>query len=227
MFLLVDKPKGITSFDVIRVLRRTLDIKKIGHGGTLDPMATWGMILATDQDTKKLTGLIWLDKSYEATIDLSKTSDTWDADYREQYEEIKVEKQPSKEEIETLLKSLVPEHILPLPPFSAKKKEGKKWYEEARKGRGEIREQLMKIHEIQLIAYTFPEVKIKVTVGSWTYIRSIAYRLGKQCWCWWILTQLRRTRIGKYTMKEIKNWEEVKWEIRHQETTIKYSNIEQ
>jgi tRNA pseudouridine55 synthase len=126
MFLLVDKPKGITSFDVIRVLRRTLDIKKIGHSGTLDPMATGGMILATDQDTKKLTGLIGLDKSYEAIIDLSKTSDTWDADYREQYEEIKVEKQPSKEEIEILLKSLVPEYLLPLPPFSAKKKDGKK-----------------------------------------------------------------------------------------------------
>lgn len=226
MFLVVDKPKGISSFDVIRIMRKQLNIKKIGHSWTLDPMATGIMVLATDQDTKKLTGIIWSEKTYEATIDLSKESDTWDTEYREYFKEITCEKQPTEDAIRTSLQSLVPEYLLPLPPFSAKKNEGKRSYVAARKWEWEIREQVMHIHIMETMEYNFPEVKIRCTVWSWTYIRSIAYRLGKQQWCWGILTQLRRTSIGSFTDDSNKERKECRGEIRHQEAKIKYYIVE-
>ena len=80
MIFLIDKPSGITSFDVIRRLRLKLGIRKIGHAGTLDPLATGLLILATEKDTKKLTQFLKLDKEYEAEIEFGKTSDTYDAD---------------------------------------------------------------------------------------------------------------------------------------------------
>lgn len=83
MFLIVDKPARITSFDVIRIFRRHFPKQKMGHSGTLDPMATGMMILALDKDTKKLTELIGLDKSYIATIDFSKLTDTRDMEFWE------------------------------------------------------------------------------------------------------------------------------------------------
>jgi len=91
MLLAVDKPQGLTSFTVIRALRRELGEKKIGHSGTLDPMATGLMLIATGKDTKKLNALIGLDKIYETTIDFSKKSDTRDLEYREYFEELKKE----------------------------------------------------------------------------------------------------------------------------------------
>ena len=87
MFLAVDKPSRITSFDVIRIFKRHFPWQKIGHSGTLDPMANGLMILALDKDTKKLTELIGLDKTYTATIDFSKVTDTRDMEYRKEIKE--------------------------------------------------------------------------------------------------------------------------------------------
>ncbi len=226
MFLAVDKPKGISSFDVIRILKRQFPKKtKIGHSGTLDPMATGLLIIAVDKDTKRLGEFLWADKTYIATIDLSKKSDTRDAEYREIYEEYPVIARsdsdvaiqynngeigitkdnsfipaPTLEQIQTTLNTLIPSASLPLPPFSAKKINGQKRYDLARKGEQEIVWQEMKIHKYKIIDYTFPEIKIEIEVWSGTYIRSIAYRLGTQLHTGGILTQLQRTSIKNITL---------------------------
>ena len=198
MFLAVDKPKGISSFDVIRILKRQFPKKtKIGHSGTLDPIETGLLIVAVDKNTKRLWEFLWADKTYIATIDLSKKSDTRDAEYRETYEELDPIKLtiPTLEQIQTILNTLIPSASLPLPPFSAKKINGQKRYDLARKGEQEIVRQDMKINSYTITEYNFPEIKIQIEVWSGTYIRSIAYRLGTQLHTGGILTQLQRTQI--------------------------------
>ena len=210
MLLIVDKPKWISSFDVIRALKRELKEKKIWHSGTLDPMATGLLLIWTWPDTKQLNSLIWLDKSYETTIDFSKKSDTRDTDYREYFEDIDIKwKDVPIEQIKEKLDSIVPEWELPLTPFSAKKKDGKKLYELARNWNQIVENRLMKTYWYKILEYNFPTLKLKLDVWSWTYIRSIWHRLGEQLWLGWILTELRRTRVWEYKLSKIdliKEW---------------------
>lgn len=204
MLIAVDKPLWISSFDVIRALKRELWEKKIWHSWTLDPLASWLMLIWTWGDTKKLNGLIWLDKSYETVIDFSKKSDTWDMWYREYYEEIDVDwKNVELEFIKKKLNLLIPEYELPLTPFSAKKKNWKKLYELARSWEQIIENRFMKTYGYEVLYYNFPELKLRLDVGSWTYIRSIWHWLWDQFWLWWILTMLRRIRVGEFELSKI------------------------
>jgi len=204
MLIIVDKPKWISSFDVIRALKRELKEKKIWHSGTLDPMATGLLLIWTGADTKQLNSLIWLDKSYETTIDFSKKSDTRDMDYREYFEEINVDwKNIPVEQIKGKLDSIIPERELPLTPFSAKKKDGKKLYELARNWNQIIENKLMKTYWYEIIQYCFPVLKLKLDVWSWTYIRSIWHWLWEQFWLGGILTELRRIRVWEYDLNKI------------------------
>lgn len=233
MFLAVDKPTWISSFGVIRVLKKFYPWQKIWHSGTLDPMATWLMILAIWKDTKNLTQLIWLDKSYIATIDFSKISDTWDMEYWNKMINYKCEIinwndwvliddkfciAPNIQLIKNKLQSLLPEYNLPIPAFSAKKKDGKRSYTLARKGNQELSYKEMKIYWFEILEYDFPILKIILDVWSGTYIRSIAYRLGQQFWLGWILTDLRRSSIGEWEIDEM----EMQWVENSQ---IKFSEI--
>lgn len=204
MLIIVDKPRWISSFDVIRALKRELWEKKIWHSGTLDPMATGLLLIWTWNDTKKLNNLIWLDKAYETTIDFSKKSDTRDMDYRDYFEEIDVKwKEVSIEDLREKLDSIIPEWELPLTPFSAKKKDGKKLYELARSGNQIIENRIMKTYWYEILDYNFPILKLKLDVWSWTYIRSIWHRLGEQFWLGGILTELRRIRVWEYDLNKI------------------------
>jgi len=204
MFLLVDKPVGISSFGVIKFLKKFYIWQKIWHSGTLDPNATWLMILGIGKDTKNLETLIWLDKTYLATIDFSQMTDTWDIDYHDKHEqyEISVLQAPTIEEIQEKLDTLVPSAVLPLPAFSAKKKNGKRFYEMARKWHIMEEEKEMKIHSYKIAEYNFPILKVHFDVWSGTYIRSIAYRLWKQFSLWWILTALRRESVWTYILAD-------------------------
>lgn len=235
MFLAVDKPARITSFDVIRILRRHFPKQKMGHSGTLDPMATGLMILALDKDTKKLTELIWLDKSYIATIDFSKLTDTRDMEYRNtisQYEivgwRLKVEGWkladiPNIDAIRRFLDSIIPSANLPLPAFSAKKTAGKKSYDDARAGNIIEANKVMKVNGYEILNYEFPLLQLKLDVGSWTYIRSIAYWLGKQLWMGGTLIQLRRTSIGQRDIEKIPNREELHNTYKDKEEIIRFA----
>jgi len=241
MFLAVDKPARITSFDVIRIFRRHFVKQKIGHSGTLDPMATGLMILALGDDTKKLTELIWLDKSYIATIDFSKTTDTRDMEFREKitnYElriaDWKVKwvemengsvEAPSLGEITKKLDKLIPEYELPLPAFSAKKIAGKKSYDDAREGNIREENKVMKIQKYEILLYTFPLLQIKIDVGSGTYIRSIAHRLGQQLGIGGTLIQLRRTSIGDWDVETIKDWEDLHNVYKEKEEIIRFAKL--
>jgi len=241
MLLAIDKPARITSFDVIRIFRRHFPKQKIWHSGTLDPMATWLMILALDKDTKKLTELIWLDKSYIATIDFSKLTDTRDMEFWEkiitydlvvkdgkktwvEMENGTVEA-PTLGEIQKKLDKLIPEYELPLPAFSAKKIAGKKSYDDARAGNIREENKVMKVQKHEILMYDFPILQIKIDVGSGTYIRSIAYRLGKELWMGGTLIQLRRTRIGDRDIETINSWEELHNTYKEKEEIIRFARL--
>jgi len=199
---LINKPSGITSHDVVDKLREITGVRKIGHAGTLDPFATGLLILAIGKEfTKKLSIFQKKDKEYIATLRLGAESDTFDRDGK--IVERKVEKIPEKEEVEEILKIFLGE-IEQIPPaFSAKKIKGKKLYELARKGiKVQPKLQKVKIHEISILEYNFPYLKIKVKCSSGTYIRSLANDIGKKLGCGAYLEELVRTKIGKFSLEE-------------------------
>ncbi len=211
MLVIVEKPQGYTSFDLVKKIKRLYAWEKIGHAWTLDPLATGVMLVAIGKDTKKIQQLVWLDKMYITTIDFSKKSDTRDSDYRKYFEEFPYSPQdvimdgslisaPSQQEIEKHLTSIIWTHILPLTPFSAKKRKGKKLYEYAREGNPVCIDIPMEVISYEILKYDFPFLELKIEVGSWTYIRSIAHRLGEQFHLWGILIALKRTSVGSYTL---------------------------
>lgn len=228
MLLLIDKPSWLTSQDAISAVKKHLrqpardalsdddranNIKppkiKIGHAGTLDPMASWLLIAATDADTKKLHHLTNHDKSYTATIDFSIITDTRDMDYRKEYQQINIldaiANKPYIEQIESKLNSIIGTHDLPLTPFSAKKINGRKLYEYAREWKSIFLTVPMTIHGYEILDYQFPHLTLRLDVGSGTYIRSIAHRLGSQFNIWGTLTMLRRTSIAEYHIDQMEN----------------------
>ncbi|MFA6256431.1 MAG: hypothetical protein WC606_04570 [Candidatus Absconditabacterales bacterium] len=241
MFLLVDKPARITSFDVIRIFRRHFPKQKIGHSGTLDPMATGLMILALGDDTKRLTELIGLNKSYIATIDFSKLTDTRDMEYRNSIANYELRitdgkvkgvemengsvEAPTLMEIRKKLDKLIPEYELPLPAFSAKKREGKRSYDEARAGNIRKENKVMKVQNYEILKYEFPILQLKLDVGSGTYIRSIAYRLGRELGMGGTLIQLRRTSIGDWDIEKRENWEELHNIYKEKEEIIRFVRL--
>ena len=224
MLLLINKPLWITSHDAISAVKKHLrapardnlseqerqaGIKppkiKIWHAGTLDPLASGLLIAATDRDTKQLHTLTGQDKEYEATIDFSQTSDTRDMGYRKEISPVDISLYDtiSLEKITTLLDTIIGTHDLPLTPFSAKKINGKKLYEYAREWNPIFLTIPMTLYGYEILDYSFPLLKISLRVGTGTYIRSIAHRLGINCWWDALLTSLIRTSIADYTLCDI------------------------
>jgi len=214
-FILIDKPGKITSHTVINHLRRISGIKKIGHAGTLDPMATGLLIVAVSrQATKKIDQFIKLDKEYEAEIFFGKTTDTHDREGKvtAEYQGQKIK----KEELKKILKSFIgPQEQLP-PMFSAKKIKGQKLYQLARRNiEIERPKSVITIYSLVLSSYSWPKAKVKVRCSSGTYIRAIARDLGQILGCGAHLSELRRTKIANFTLaKSVKldkmnesNWE--------------------
>ncbi len=202
MILLVDKPAWRTSHDVVKFIKIHGWYKKVGHAGTLDPSATGLLLILTDEDTKRMAQLVGHDKRYSATIDLAHISDTWDADYHELYEQVDISKIPTREEVESVFQSFQPKALLPIPSFSAKKKDGKRMYETARAWVVHDEQKEMEIFEIELLEYDFPYVKFRCHVGSGTFIRSIAYQLWKKLETWGIICKLRREVSWEYSLDD-------------------------
>jgi len=221
-FLLIDKPKGMTSHDVVDYLRKVTKIRKIGHAGTLDPIATGLLILGIGREaTKRLGEFQKLDKEYIAKIRLGVKSDTFDKEGK--IEEIKVEKIPKREEIEEVLKSFLGEILQTPPSYSAKKIKGKKAYELARKGiKLELLPVKVKIYQIEILNYSFPYLEIKVSCSSGTYIRSLANDIGEKLKVGGIVEKLRRTKIGNFKVENAKklsqisseNWQNFLFEVK-------------
>jgi len=221
-FLLVDKSEGMTSHDVVDHLRRITKIKKIGHAGTLDPIATGLLILGIGREaTKKLSEFQKLDKEYIAKIKLGVKSDTFDKEGK--IEKVLFEKIPKREEIEKVLKDFCGEILQTPPPYSAKKIKGKKAYELARKGlKVELSPVKVKIYQIEILNYFFPYLEIKVSCSSGTYIRSLANDIGEKLKVGGLIEELRRTKIGNFKVENAQklsqinseNWQNFLFEVK-------------
>lgn len=203
--ILIDKPKGITSFDCIRRLSRKPGVKKMGHAGTLDPLASGLMIIAVGDKTKELSNYIKLPKEYVAEILIGQRRTTGDME-GEVVEEKEV-KDIEKKDIEKVLSEMVGELELPVPAYSAIKEKGQRLYKKARKGEVVIPpKKKMRIikAELQDIKKEGKHFVLKVVfeVGSGTYIRSLAEEVGRRLGYPATIKELRRTKIGDFKVED-------------------------
>lgn len=199
-FLLVDKSIDYSSFYLIKLLRKLTSIKKIGHAGTLDPFASGLMILLIGKDfTTKSDQFINLDKEYFATLHLGVTTDTFDTEGKILSQSDTI---PSLDQIKSALLSFNGT-IEQMPPmFSAKKVQGKKLYELARKGIEIERKKVKLFVKTELVSYKYPYLNLNISCSKGTYIRSIADDLGKALDCGAHLSALKRTRIGPFELSK-------------------------
>lgn len=199
--IFIDKPAGWTSFDVVKKIRNAIGIKKIGHAGTLDPLATGLLILCTGKFTKRINEFMAGEKEYTGTMTLGATTPTYDLE-----SEPENFKSVEKITIETLRRQALSfsGEILQVPPVhSAIKQKGRPVYLKARKGENvklEPRKILIKSFEIQ--TYKNPVIEFKVICSTGTYIRSLAHDFGQALGCGAYLSSLRRTRIGEVNVEE-------------------------
>jgi tRNA pseudouridine55 synthase len=211
MFLLINKPKGITSHDVIDFVRKITFERKVGHAGTLDPNATGLLVVGVGRDSTKKLGWITKDtkKEYEAEIFLGEERDTDDSEGK-----VISKKNNFSAPNEALLnKTLISfkgkQKQMP-PSYSALKIKGKKAYELARKGKQmSLKERDVIIHSIELLQYNYPILKIKTMVSSGTYIRALARDIGKQLGCGSYLRNLKRTKIDKFDLESAVDMDEL------------------
>ncbi len=211
--ILVDKPSGMTSFGVIRELRKILGVKRIGHAGTLDPLATGLLIVGVGKGTKQLTNLIKLDKSYlaEILIGESRTTDDMEGEVVESRDVVEAEA-ILRSKIASALKKLHGTHIFPVSAFSAIKVNGVPMYKRARAGLKTgtrpltLPKRQMTIKQADLIDFKIENKKAIITVefsvASGTYIRSLSQELGKIINYPTVLKNLRRTRIGNFYIED-------------------------
>lgn len=213
-FILINKPEGVTSYQIVETLKKITNIKKIGHSGTLDPLAQGLLILAISrQATRKLSSLLKLDKEYIAVLKLGFTSNTFDREGT--ITKRKIKKIPSRPEVIRVLSSFVGKIQQTPPIFSAKKVKGKRAYQLARQNKKvNLKPQKVEIKEIHLLKYKFPSLEIKVKCSSGTYIRSLAADIGEKLNCGAYLEKLTRTKIGSFSLEKAvspsklnsKNW---------------------
>lgn len=210
-FILIDKPEGITSFDVVARLRRLTEEKRIGHAGTLDPFATGLLLVAVSREcTRELQKFVGLDKWYEATFVLGATSTT--DDIKGEISEPVSTENLTKEQIDETLKTFIGEIDQVPPTYAAIKVQGKKLYELARAGTPTLVEpRRVTIYSIDALE-TSPnpsfaggalrEVSLRIHCSSGTYIRSIARDLGAKLGVGGYVSELRRTLIGPFKIEE-------------------------
>lgn len=205
MLLLVDKPVGITSFDVIRELRKKMGIQKMGHSGTLDPAASGLLIVATDGDTKKLTELIGLPKTYEVTVKFGMQTDTGDLD-GEVVQTAEVDL--SSDDIKKQSLSLKGVHRISVPVYSAIKRDGEPLYKKARRGEKVVPPiKRMEVTRVDVVDIDDDQVSLVMDVSSGSYIRSLSEELGRRLGVPAVTSALRRTTIGPYSIADAKKLE--------------------
>lgn len=203
--ILIDKPANMTSFGVVARVRRVLSQRagkkvKVGHCGTLDPFATGLLILVTGKETKNAMAFTKLDKVYEATFVLGQTSTT--ADPEGDLTQV-ADKVPMKGEIEAVLQQFIGEITQTPPAFSAIKIGGQRAYKLARKGETvEIPSRQVMIYSLELLDYSYPELKVRAHVSSGTYIRTLGEDIGAALGVGAYCSQLRRTKIGEWSIDE-------------------------
>ena len=210
--ILVDKPLRWTSFDVVNKIRSSLKKRcgklKVGHAGTLDPLATGLVMVCTGKWTKRIEEFMAHEKEYIATIRFGATTPSYDLEKEINetfpYEHIDIE----------LIKSVLPQfmgRIMQVPPlFSAIRIDGKRAYEKARVGSDEEPEaREIEIMELEILEYNCPDLVLRVRCGKGTYIRSLARDLGRACNSGAHLTALRRTQNGNFNVTDANKMEDL------------------
>lgn len=208
--MLVNKPIEWTSFDVVRKIRNLIRVRKVGHAGTLDPLATGLLIVCTGKFTKKINEYMAQEKEYTGTFTLGATTPTYDLESEPgNFKEIKA---MTREKIVNATQQFVGEIMQVPPAHSAIKIDGKRVYELARKGKEvKIEPRKIIIKEFEITAIEMPVVSFRVVCGTGTYIRSLAHDFGAALGCGAYLSSLCRTRIGDSKLEDalsMPEWEE-------------------
>ena len=206
--LIIDKPQGWTSHDVVAWVRKVLRIRKVGHGGTLDPLATGVLPIYLGEGTKLVPFNLDGTKEYIATMKLGQETDTLDADGKIIAE--KVEFPRTQQELEEALNQFRGKIRQKPPLYSAIKQNGIPLYKRARSGEiPEVAERDAVIHALSLKDFSFPRVTLEITCGRGTYIRSLCADVGRSLGCGAHLVELRRTRSGRFGLGEALTLEEI------------------
>jgi tRNA pseudouridine55 synthase len=196
--LVVDKPQGLTSHDVVAVARRALHERRIGHTGTLDPLATGVLPLACGRATRLVRFFVASDKDYEATVRFGFSTDSYDITGVETSRSDQV---PAREAVETALASLRGEYLQMPPAFSAKKIAGERAYERARRDEAVTLQAVpVRVTRADMVEFTGASARINITCSAGFYVRSFAHSLGELVATGACLESLRRTRSGEFTI---------------------------
>jgi tRNA pseudouridine55 synthase len=207
MIIAINKPIGPTSFDIVAKVRKITNTKKVGHAGTLDPLASGVLVVAVGrEDTKKISSIVEKEKEYVAEVTLGEESSTDDNEGEKLLINGSV---PELGDIKAVLLHFIGE-IYQVPPiFSAMKINGKRAYKLAREGKEvEMKSRKVEIKEIELLEYTYPILKIRVVTGPGVYIRSLARDIGRELGTGAYMSGLIRTRVGEFTIDKAKTIEE-------------------
>ena len=202
--ILIDKPAGMSSFGVVARVRRKLRDElgkkiKVGHTGTLDPFATGLLIILAGKATKKSDEFLKKDKVYEATVKLGETSTT--GDIEGEIEKVS-DKVPTLDDIKKACDKLTGEIMQTVPAYSAVKINGERAYKLARKGKEvEMPTRKVTIYSLEILDYTYPNLKIRTHVSSGTYIRTLGEDIGRLLGTGAYLTALRRTKIADFSVE--------------------------
>jgi tRNA pseudouridine55 synthase len=198
--LVVDKPVGLTSHDVVQIVRKGTNIRRAGHTGTLDPRASGVLVILVGPAVRLSEYVSASDKRYQAVVRLGATTDTYDADGRV------LNQAPvniTEEQFENVLEKFVGQIEQVPPPYSAVKVKGRKAYEMAREGEEvDLQPRTIEVYNLELLEWAPPEAVIDVYCSSGTYVRSLAHDLGEELGCGAHLVGLRRTKSGRFTLRD-------------------------
>jgi tRNA pseudouridine55 synthase len=199
--LVIDKPMGLTSHDVVQIVRRGTGIRRAGHTGTLDPRASGVLVVLIGPAVRLSEYVAASDKRYQATIHLGSSTDTYDAEGTIMDESPMVEIE--EEKFNQILQTFVGEMEQVPPPYSAVKVKGRKAYEMAREGEEvELQPRIVNVYSLEILEWAPPEVVVDVYCSSGTYVRSLAHDLGKAVGVGAHLVGLRRTKSGRFTLRD-------------------------
>ncbi len=199
--LLVDKPGGMTSHDVVARIRRNFRFRKVGHGGTLDPMATGLLLLLIGRGTKLSQEVMSSDKTYEGVMHLGLVTDTQDADG--QVIDERDAAGATRELLETEMQKWTGDVMQTPPMVSAIKKNGVPLYKLARKGKTVEREpRLLHIYDFELLEFDSPRASFRLKCTKGTYVRTLCADIGEALGCGAFLEQLRRTSSGRFSVDQ-------------------------
>ena len=211
--LLIDKKLDWTSFDVVRKIRNITKSKKVGHAGTLDPLASGLLIICTGKHTKKINEFLNLDKTYTGRFVIGSTTPSHDLET--EIENTKSISGINKNEVDKIINSFLGIQLQRPPKYSAVKIDGKRAYELARKEQDvKIKEKEIKINEFKILNFSSPVIEFYISCSKGTYIRSLARDIGLRLGCGAYLSELRRTKIGNFDVDDASTIEEFEFNLK-------------